>query len=148
MGQILSIYWKNGADWIQSLQTMRGRGTQKQCHFAGSPLFWRGYWPWQKDDAEFALINVKVPLKSGCRGVFFPTSGSFSVRKTHWFILRMVSDLISVMARPSLYLLSLCQSHLVTVLILYVATVYWHFSDSSPIRCSECILCCCNANTS
>lgn len=28
-------------------------------------LFWRGYWPWQKKDAEFALINTKVPVSGG-----------------------------------------------------------------------------------
>lgn len=134
MGQILSIYWKNGADWIQSLQTMRGRGTQKQCHFAGSPLFWRGYWPWQKDDAEFALINVKVPLKSGCRVFFFPVAALSLLEKpiglfTEWYLILYPS-------RPGLLYTSLAFVKAVwsQFFIVYVATVYWHFSDSSLIR--------------
>lgn len=31
----------------------KGKSTRRLCYFAESPPVWRGYWPWQKGDAEF-----------------------------------------------------------------------------------------------
>lgn len=62
MGQTLSICWKNGADWIQSLQTKAGKFTQRRCRFVDSLMFWRGYWSRQPVDAEFALVIPKWPF--------------------------------------------------------------------------------------
>lgn len=51
--------------WLNSIcaDNTGGESTQRQCHFAESLLFWRGYWPWQRGDAEFALINAEMPLQ-------------------------------------------------------------------------------------
>lgn len=64
MGQTLSICWKNGADWIQSLQTKAGKCTGRQRRFVEILVFGRGYWWRQAKDAGFALVNTKVTLQA------------------------------------------------------------------------------------
>lgn len=55
---------KNGADWIQSLQTIPG-----EKHSETVPLYWKSsvlerLLALTNGDAEFALINAEVPLQS------------------------------------------------------------------------------------
>lgn len=142
MGQTLSICQKNGADWIQSLQTIQGKGTRRQCHFAESLLFWRGYWPWQKGDAEFALINAKVPLQSWCWGVVVFSVAALS---PSWHLFGLFSecywratsiDLMSSMCNithgVSYFITrSFCESRLINVFTVYVPTltVFWIVPD-------------------
>lgn len=131
MGQTLSICQKNRADWIQSQQTIPGESTQRQCHFAESLLFWRGYWPWQKGDAEFALINAKVPLQSQS-GVFPELLFLLCVMNLAYFSI-LLENYFSPACGISFFMArSFCQSHWF-VCLLWLCV--------SP-RCSECTLYC------
>lgn len=132
MGQTLSIWQKNGVDWIQSLQTIQGRGTQRQCHFAEGLLFWRGYWPWQKGDAEFALINAKMPLQSWCRVCLF----WFAALSPSWHLFQLIPWMLlkshyhwSNICHGFSYFIarSFCESRLIKVFTMYVPTltVFW-----------------------
>lgn len=128
MGQTLSICSKNGADWIQSLQTKAGKCTgRRRCFVDILPV--GGYWWRQAKDAGFALVNTKVNLQA----LHFETFLSFSVR----FVLR-VSKGSHFFAFPPLQLITFVKARLRISFTVYVQFPLW---PSSLTRCSVCTLC-------
>lgn len=92
---------------------------------------------------SFALINVKVPPQNPTAAVFLPRVFFLLSKKkvyspngignhrssSHW------SDSRSVITRPALHPLSFCQSHSVTLLILYVTTLTLFWLDALNVHC-------------
>lgn len=148
MGQILSICWKNGADWIQSLQTMRWGGalrdsaTLLEVLCSGEVIG-----PDKRMMQSFALINVKVTPQIRLQGLVLLRYSLFKFvikkkrdslfPKWNWKAQVFFSLVWFPICHhsPALSPLSFCQSHSVTLLILYVTTLMLFWLDALNVHC-------------
>lgn len=142
--------------WLNSISADNtgGKCTQRQCYFAESLLFWRGYWSWQKGDAEFALINAKVPLQSWSgvflELVFLPSDTylAYSLNTVGKLLLhRLQSHQCTIFRQlsswlfPSSWLIAFVKA----ILLVYVPTLtlssnfFW--LDALNVYCVNCCIC-------
>lgn len=126
----------------------QGESTRRQCHFAESLLFWRGYWPWQRGDAEFALINAEVPLQS-CSWVFFVfclmvahSLNTLEKMYFHWHQCHHLAlVIVKLMTFPSLDLVDFVKAFIqyfysVCTYVTCPLTFLW--TDALNVYCVDC----------